>query len=285
MDKSVANRGTTLKKILTHCRQAGECLPAININDCYDLLAVVKAAENCNSDVIVMTYPPVVELIPPEIFVGMVNALRSQTTQQVFLHLDHCVSPEVCQRAIDAGYDSVMIDGSQLPLSENIRLTRQIVDYAHTRGVVVEAEIGHILGRGSKAKSPEEYLARVEDVQLLYEETKVDMIAVGIGTAHGFTPERPQIHFERLKEIAASTPVPLVLHGGTGIPDTDLHQAIRLGICKINFGTIVHAHYMRTLADRLQAAGASAYPPYVMAEVIPEVVKIVEDRIRAIRCF
>ncbi|MGY6649678.1 class II fructose-bisphosphate aldolase [Wenyingzhuangia sp. IMCC45574] len=272
----------SLQELFVDYRATQRCLPAFNVNDTYDLKAVVEAAEELDTHVMVMTYPPVAELNTPEVFRSVVDGFKKLAKNNIFLHLDHSTSVALCKRAIDAGYDSVMFDGSQLPLEENIRQTKEVVEYAHTRGVVVEAEIGKIMGRGVEVKSENDFLADVGEVTQLFKATGVDLMAVGIGTAHGFTPEEPKIHFDRLQEIAAAIPAPLVLHGGTGIPDADIQKSITMGMSKINIGTIVHTTYMQNAFEEIKKAGAGAYPPFVMKEVLPKIKAVVKDRLKAV---
>lgn len=282
MENIFAQPFASLKDLFKAYRDTQRCLPAFNVNDNYDLKAVVDAANEVDTHVMVMTYPPVAELLTPQVFSAMVSGIRNNAKNKVYLHLDHSTSVDLCKQAIDAGYDSVMIDGSQMPLEENIAMTKQVVEYAASADVVVEAEIGKILGRNVVAKSADDFLASVEDVKFLYEEANPDIIAVGIGTAHGYTPEEPKIHFDRLQEIAEAVPTPLVLHGGTGIPDIDIQKSIAMGMSKINIGTIVHSTYMRFAKDEIIKAGDSAYPPFIMKEVLPEIQKVVVDRLKAV---
>ncbi|MDW7694798.1 class II fructose-bisphosphate aldolase [Flammeovirgaceae bacterium SG7u.111] len=282
LDKKFDERFATLKELFLAYRNSERCLPAFNVNDNYDLRAVVESASELDTNVMVMTYPPVVELNSPEVCRALVDGIKKTAKHNVYLHLDHSTSVDMCKHAIDVGYDSVMFDGSQLPIEENIAKTKEVVDYAASANVVVEAEIGKIMGRDVIVNSPDDFLASVEDVVNLYETTKADIIAVGIGTAHGFTPEEPKIYFDRLKEISLAIPAPLVLHGGTGIPDADIQKSITMGIAKINIGTIVHSTYMKFAKQEIDKAGAGAYPPFIMKEVLPEIKKVVADRLKAV---
>ncbi|MBE6157658.1 MAG: class II fructose-1,6-bisphosphate aldolase [Firmicutes bacterium] len=154
----------------------------------------------------------------------------------VCLHLDHGSSLENCINAIDAGFSSVMIDASKLPLEENIKITKQVVDYAHERNITVEAEVGHIEENISSEDSRETN-AKLEECIKLYEETKIDAIAPALGSVHGFYKGEANLDFERMKQIDEALPIPLVLHGGSGIPEEKIKQAISCGISKINVNT------------------------------------------------
>lgn len=280
--KKYNEKYSSLKDLFIDYRAKGKCLTSFNVNDIYDMIAMVQGANEMDTNLMVMTYPPVVELISPSVFRGMVDGMKKKAKNALYLHLDHSESIELCKACIDAGYDSVMYDGSKLPLQENIRNTKEVVNYAKTAGVVVECEIGKILGRGVKTTSDDDFLAEVADVKKLYEQTGADLYAVGIGTAHGFTPKAPKIHFDRLSEIAAAIPAPLVLHGGTGIPDQDIRKSITLGISKINIGTIVHSTYMSSTYEEISKQGDNAYPAFVMDKVIPKIKDVIIDRLKAV---
>ena len=202
MSKVFNEKFDSLQSLFKAYRASERCLAAFNVNDNYDLRAVINAANVVDTNVMVMTYPPVIEAVTAEVFRGMVDGLKKYAKNSLYLHLDHSTSVDQCKWAIDAGYDSVMIDGSQHPIDKNIAMTKEIVDYAASANVLVEAEIGKIMGRDVVVKSADDFLASVADVKRLYEATGADIIAVGIGTAHGFTPEKPKIYFDRLKEIS-----------------------------------------------------------------------------------
>ena len=271
-----------LADLLKQYRAEQRCLAGFNVNDIYDIHAVVNGANQMDLPVMLMTYGPVVELNTSLLCRKMVDGFIPQAKNPLYLHLDHSTSVDLCKQAIDDGYDSVMIDGSQKSLKENIAMTKEVVEYARSAGVAVEAEIGKIMGRDVQAKSEEDYLASVADVVSLYEEAGPDTIAVGIGTSHGFTPTTPKIHFDRLSEIAKAVPSPLVLHGGTGIPDADIQKSITMGIAKINIGTIVHSTYMRAMYDEIGKKGADAYPPFIIQNILPELTEVICSRLRAI---
>ena len=147
--------------------------------------------------------------------------------------------------AIDNNYPSVMIDASKYSLEENIGMVKKVVEYARPKGVHVEAELGKIKGKGIEGDfKGGDFLINVEEAITLVKETGVDSLAVGIGTAHGFYEGKPEINFKRLAEVNAAVNIPLVLHGGTGIPEEDIRKAIKNGINKVNVGTIIHCTYM-----------------------------------------
>jgi fructose-bisphosphate aldolase class II len=160
----------------------------------------------------------------------------SRTTVPVCLHFDHGGSFDACSRAIRAGFSSVMIDGSNLPFEKNIAETRRVVEMAHACGITVEGEIGHVgATRDSveSAKDDTRYTEPEAAVEFV-EKTGVDALAVAIGTVHGVYKSAPKLDFERLEEIRSQVPVPLVMHGASGLSDENFKQAIRSGMSKIN---------------------------------------------------
>ncbi len=169
--------------------------------------------------------------------------LAEKTTNPVCLHLDHGSSFEVCKKAIDLGFTSVMIDGSMKPFEENVALTKSVVEYAHEKGVVVEAEIGHVASNFDKS-DPNAIYTSVEEAKAFAEQTQCDSLAVSIGTAHGFYKGTPVINFERLHELKEAVPCPLVLHGGSGSGDDNLNRCATEGIAKVN----VYSDFMASAA-------------------------------------
>lgn len=170
--------------------------------------------------------------------VGMVKGLVTDLgiTTDVVLHLDHGKSFEICKQAIDAGFTSVMIDGSAYLLEENIKLTKQVVEYAHARGVTVEGEVGRIQGTEEESVKEENH-AKVEDCIKLYKGTNIDSLAPALGSVHGWYQRPIHLDFETMKKLREELPIPLVLHGGTGIKEEQLKKAIECGITKININT------------------------------------------------
>lgn len=229
---------------------------AFNVSDVWDLLGVVKAAELENAPIMVMSVPPHVKNIGVHYLYGMTGAAVETAKVPVVPHLDHSDSIGMCMSAIDCGYKSVMIDASDKPLEENIRITRSVVDYAHRYDCFVEGELGKIRGRnwqGVRTDENKPFLTEVEDAVRFTRETGVDSLAVGIGSAHGFYTETPKLNIARLAEINEAVDTKLVLHGGTGIPEETVREAIRNGINKINVGTCIFTTHMKALKDSLNA--------------------------------
>lgn len=177
----------------------------------------------------------------------------------VCLHLDHGTSKDICIKAIDAGFQSVMIDASRYELAENIKITKEVVDYAHSKGVSVEAEVGHIGGTEDNITATSTN-ATLEDCKILYDNTNIDALAPALGSVHGFYKGEPNLDFATMNIINENLPIPLVLHGGTGIPEDKIAKAISCGISKININTDLQAVWSNAVRERL-ATDNEVYDP------------------------
>lgn len=214
--------------------------------------AVINAAEK-------RKVPALVQLLPEHSFVNKVMDLRSyysmvkemcdQTDAKIGIHLDHCYDEDEIKYAIDAGFSSVMFDASRDPLDRNIERTRKVVEYAHERGVAVESELGAVGLASENANEKEDLFTKPETVKKFVDATHVDSLAIAIGNAHGDYPFPPKLDIDRLMEINEITNVPLVLHGGSGIPDDQLELAFSRGINKFNFGTNFMRCYERSIRE------------------------------------
>jgi len=259
----------------------GFAVPAFNYSDIWDFLAIVEAAEELDAPIFISSNQQVVTDIGIELTGAFGAAAIRKARIPLIHHLDHSNKVEICLAAVDNGYPSVMIDASARPLAENIAAAKQVVGYAHPKGVFVEGEVGRIQGMGVEGMySGTDFLARLEDVEQFVAESGVDTLAAGIGTAHGFYKGKPEIHFDLLDKINAAVKVPLVLHGGTGIPEEDVKRAIRGGINKVNVGTIIHCTYMNAVRAELIARGENAYTLDVMKPVRIAIKNVVKQWIR-----
>jgi ketose-bisphosphate aldolase len=227
-----------LVSLLRKADTGGYAIPHFNCSDCWELMAVVEAAREEEAPVIVAAIKKVLDVLPPDVFAGMARGAGVYSKIPVVSHLDHSKTVELCRLCVDAGFTSVMIDGSQESLDVNIRFLKETAVYAHSMNVCVEGEIGKIKGRDYESKfGGGDFLAQVDEAVELVKQAAPDLLAVGVGTAHGFYTEKPEINFERLAEINKAIDTPLVLHGGTGIPEEDVKKAIQNGINKVNVGT------------------------------------------------
>ena len=248
-DKMLVNMNQMLKK----AKEEHYAVPHFNINNLEWTKFILEECNELNVPVILGVSEGAVKymgsyLVVADLVKALVKSLNIKIP--VCLHLDHGSSLQSCISAIDAGFSSVMIDGSRLPLEENIKITKEVVSYAHERGISVEAEVGHI-GTTEDNMTKEETNATLEDCQILYENTDIDALAAALGSVHGFYKKEANLDFETMELINKSLPVPLVLHGGTGIPDDKIRMAISKGISKINLNTELQSVWSKAVRKYL----------------------------------
>jgi ketose-bisphosphate aldolase len=226
------------RPLLDAATRGGNAVAALNFYNAETLLAHIRAAAASKQSIILQTTESTINYLGLRMILGMATAAADQLEQPVALHLDHGGTYELAARCIDSGYMSVMIDGSKLSFGDNCALTRRVVELAHSSGVSVEGELGHVGQNGEADAEHVRFLTEPDDAARFVAETDVDALAVAVGTAHGFYKGEVRIDFGRLKEITAAVPnTPLVLHGGSGVSAELLDRAIACGIRKINFGT------------------------------------------------
>ena len=244
----------TSKEMIYAARKGGYAVPAFNAENLEMVQAIVAAAEKMKSPVMIQTTPSTVKYLTLRQAVAMVKAEGEAASVPVALHLDHCESYEAVMAAVDAGYTSVMIDGSKLPYEENIAVTKKVVEDAHAKGITVEAELGTVGGKEDGRSADIAYTDPDEALDF-FSRTGVDIFAVAIGTAHGFYKGEPKLNFELLEKLAATIEAPLVLHGGSGVPDEMIKKTIELGINKVNFATELRAAMTAAVRDVLTDDG------------------------------
>lgn len=228
-----------MKNMLEKAKKGKYAVPHLNINNLEWAKYILEECQELNSPVILGVSEGAAKYMGGyNVISGMVNGLLKDLniTIPVALHLDHGSSFEACKKAIDAGFSSVMIDGSKLNLEDNIKVTKEVIAYAESKNVTVEAEIGCI-GGSEDGVSNEILHAKTEDCVKIVNETNLCTLAPALGSVHGIYKGEPNLNFERMKEISEKTNLPLVLHGGTGIPDDKIKMAISCGISKINVNT------------------------------------------------
>ena len=271
--------------ILRKADAEGYAVPAFNYSDIWDLQAIVEAAEEENAVIMLSANPLVMAAFGTRMNAAMGEAAMLDAKTPVLQHLDHSFTPEMCLDAINHGFRSVMMDASKYPLAENIAIVKGVVDYAHARGVIVEAELGRIRGAGIEGEyTGDDFLVDPGECRELVQATGADSLAIGIGNAHGFYKGKPELNFKRLKEVNDIVDVPLVLHGGTGIPEEDIKQAIKGGINKVNVGTIIHCTYMNAMREELVRVGENPYTLDVTKPVKENIKAVVKEWIRVCMC-
>jgi fructose-bisphosphate aldolase class II/tagatose 1,6-diphosphate aldolase GatY/KbaY len=241
---------------------------AANFYNAETLLAVLRAAKQNRSEIILQTSSSTLDYLGLPLASAMARAASKQEGVQAWLHLDHCPDPKLLALCVDCGYDSVMLDASEKSFEDNVHLTRQAVERAHAAGILVEAELGTVpkLGQPEAERSG---LTDPDEAARFVETTGVDLLAVAIGTAHGFYKKTPHLDLERLAAIQKKVSIPLVLHGGSGLQPVQWSDAIERGIVKINFATEIKDTFTRSLKGIL-ASGQEidlrkTFPPAMQA--------------------
>ncbi len=240
-----------VKNILKMGQESNTAAIAFICMDYVMARSVVYAAEAANTPAIVMLFPEHVTIQHTtgfEKYAVMVKELANEVKVPIGLHCDHDYSYEAITRTINAGFESVMMDGSMNDLDTNIALTKKVVLKAHETGVCVEGEIGHVGVAADSDNDKADLYTKPDAAEKFCQETGVDSLAISIGNAHGEYKDTPHLDIRRLEEIHAATDVPLVLHGGSGIPDDQLLAAFSKGINKFNLGTEFLGKYYKAVA-------------------------------------
>lgn len=261
-----------MRDLLAVARENRFAVPAYNISSSMLLTGAIQAAEDANAPVIIAIHPDELAFVGTA-FVKFALEEAKNASVPVVIHLDHGSSLEQIMTAIRAGFTSVMIDASELPLDQNIAACREVAALAHAVDVSVEGELGTIgeLDEEAEAGADEVVFVDPEEVKTFVDATEVDTLAVAIGTSHGLYPKdmKPEIRLDLLREISARVDIPLVLHGGSGNPDEEIARSVELGICKINISAdMKNAFYQKcreVLKDPILREPSSIYPQCIDA--------------------
>ncbi len=242
-----------MKEMLNKAKIEKYAVPHFNINNLEWTRFILETCNEQNSPVILGVSEGAASYmggytVVSAIVASLIKELNIEIP--VALHLDHGSSVEVCKKAIEAGFTSVMFDGSKYPLEENIEMTGVVVSYAHQRNITVEAEIGSIGGEEDGIANETMYATVEGAIQL--SKTGIDFLAPALGSVHGLYKGEPKLNFERMLEISQTTELPLVLHGGTGIPDEQIKKAIACGISKININTELQIAWTKAVREFLE---------------------------------
>jgi len=258
--------------MLRDAQAAGIAVGAFNIENMEMAQAVVAAATEMKQPVILQTTPSTLRYAPVSVFAAMTTALAKAAPVPVAIHLDHGSSYELAMEALEAGYSSIMFDGSQLSFEENAANTRKVVKAAGTKGISVEAELGSVGGKEDDHEAETDY-TDPDKAEEFIELTGVDSLAVAIGTAHGIYSGTPRLDIPRLIEIRKRVSVPLVLHGASGLSAEAVQACIREGICKVNFATELRIAYSDGVKDYL-SNNPDAYDPKTYGKAGYDTVKM-----------
>jgi len=271
-----------IKDIVKEAQAGGYAVGAFNVHNLESILGVAHAAIASKSPAIIQVSEGAIEYMGLKPITHIVSTVAKNIAAQVpiALHLDHGKSFDSIFECINSGFTSVHIDASDLPLDENINLTKHVVDVAHSKGVWVQGEVGAMVGgHGSKGKKLDIPLANPEDVIEFVKQTNVDTIAAAIGTAHGIY-ENEDVKFDLLREIKIKTKKPFVLHGGSGVDDKKIKQSIKQGVNIINIGSDIKFVFCHTLIENCLKNREETDPRNLLRPTIKAVEKVVIERMK-----
>nr|WP_211287820.1 ketose-bisphosphate aldolase [Petrotoga mexicana] len=244
-----------LKELLEVANKKYFAVPAFNISDYSMFNGIFEAVEEKQSPVIIAIHPNELAHIGVEMTTSIIQKINKSRIP-ASIHLDHGSSLKEIVTAIQSGFTSVMIDGSNLPIEENIDLTKKVVEIAHYVNISVEGELGTIgsTDTESETKINEIIYTNPDDAVYFVKKTGIDALAIAIGTSHGLYPKdmKPKLKLEILKKIKKNLPIPLVLHGGSNNPDSEISEAVRLGINKINISSDIKKAYFDKMREILK---------------------------------
>ena len=252
----------TTKEMLLDAQAGHYAVGAFNVESLEFVMAVIKAAEDKKSPVIMQTTPGTVKYANLDYFAAMCKVAADAASVPVAIHLDHGDGFDRCVQAMHAGYTSVMIDGSHVPFEDNIALTASVTKVATPLGIPVEAELGKVGGKedDGPAVEGENPYTDPDEAEEFVARTGCGSLAVGVGTAHGVYKGTPHIEQGVLKEIRSRLEIPLVLHGTSGGPDDQVAEAIRNGICKVNYATELRQAFTKGFMSYM-AANPDCFDP------------------------
>ena len=244
----------TLKEVTQTATQLNMTIGAFNTHNLEMMPEMIRAAKELGVPIIIQTSIATAKYIGYKVMVPVAKEMAEDEMVDVCLHLDHAKDFDEIKAAIDAGFSSVMFDGSALPFKENIAKTKMVVAYAHAHGASVEGELGTIGGteEGICVSEDDKKYTRPQDAAIFVKETNVDALAIAIGTNHGQYQSKTEVNIPLLKKIHAAVDIPLVLHGGTGVKEEDYQELIDNGIRKFNVGTELLVNWTRVAKEKFQ---------------------------------
>ncbi|HHU60884.1 MAG: class II fructose-1,6-bisphosphate aldolase [Bacillota bacterium] len=270
------------KELFKAAKKGGYAVGAFNLNNMEILQAIIEAAEEEKSPVFIQASQGGIKYAGIEYIAGMAKVAAEKATVPIALNLDHGTSFTQTVQCIRHGFSAVMIDGSQHPFEENIALTKKVIEVAHPNNVSVEAELGKIGGVEDDivVDSEDATFTDPQEAAEFVDRTNVDALAIAIGTAHGVYHGEPKLDFERLKEIAAATDVPLVLHGASGISDEAILTAVPHGITKINIDTELRMAFAEAIKDVIAKNPKEIDPRKMLGPARENMKQVVKTKMR-----
>lgn len=269
-------------ELLKKAEEGRYAIGAFNVNNMEIVQAIVAAAEAEKAPVIMQASQGAIKYAGIEYIYALANLAASKAAVPVALHLDHGTSFEQCMKCIRFGFTSVMIDGSKLPLQENIALTKKVIEVARATGVSVEAELGKIGGTEDDIHVDERdaFFTDPEEALTFVQQTGVDSLAIAIGTAHGQYKGVPKLDFARLEKIVGLVKIPIVLHGSSGVPDEAIQEAIGLGVRKVNIDTNIREAFTNACRQVVESNPKEIDPRKVLSPAREAATEVIRQKIR-----
>lgn len=271
-----------MKELLYVAKENKFAVPAFNIGSLEILKSVIEVAEESSSPVILEIHPVELNYLKKS-FVEMVKNIAYEAKVPVVIHLDHGGSIEDVVKAVNCGFTSVMIDGSSLPYEENISLTQEVIKIVRPLNISVEAELGNIGATGTSFEGGTSGVVYTDPEQAkeFVKLTKIDTLAIAIGTAHGLYPKNfiPKLNLELLGELKNKVDIPFVLHGGSGNPDEEVSESVKLGVCKVNISSDVKSVFFKELKNYLNENEREYEPHVVLESSINEAKKVIKHKL------
>lgn len=280
-----------IKEMIKNAREGKYAFGTFDTSNLEVAQGIARAAEAKNMPAMIGITESAVEYAGFLPLVNLVRGIIKESKADLVLHLDHGKSPNFVKKCVDEGFESVMIDASAYELEDNIKITKDIVKYAHKKGVVVQAELGKILSLNTSVEAGTNLInmekTDPEEIEKFVEKTGVDTLAVIIGNIHGmYGPEKnPHLDFDLLAELRKKVSIPFVLHGGSGTPSEDIKKAIaEYGIINVNIDTEIRFAFMMGLSDFCASGRMATDPRKVLSISRDDVQKVVEKKIELFRC-
>ncbi len=276
----------TVAELAQRAAQGGYAVGAFNLNNMEILQAVIEAAEEERSPVILQASQGGLKYAGIDYIVAMARVAAERASVPVALNLDHGTSFEQEMQCIRKGFSAVMVDGSMLEFEDNVALVRRVADVAHAVGVSVEAELGKIGGTEDDIVVAEKdaMMTDPDEAAEFVERAKPDLLAVAIGTAHGVYKGEPRLDFDRLLAIKGKVSIPLVLHGASGVPDDAIRRACKLGITKINIDTELRVAFSSAVRDTLVSNPKEIDPRKILGPAREAMKRVVKEKMRLFGC-
>jgi fructose-bisphosphate aldolase class II len=273
----------TTRELFEKARAGGYAVGSFNVSTLEAIKGVIDAAVELNAPVMIETSEKEMHYVGAELVAEMIRTIATDLPIPVAIHLDHGQSLDSAKEAIAAGYTSVHVDGSALEYEANLKLTKEVVAFAHSQSIPVEGELGHVGGaseiHNKKSKMEKATYTDPTQAAVFVHETGIDSFASSIGNIHGIYENEPSLDFERLEKID-KIGLPLALHGGSGIPEDQIKRAISLGVTKINVNTELRQAYTETLHKELDAHPEEIVPYKYLPAEIEAVKQVVMEKIR-----